>query len=881
MAIGDSKRWGGLRIEPYDPDARDADGDGIIQEGTAWERPLGTRILNSLGQEITTGLEADTRPTGLSIVDRDGNQVDYTPTYETPGSGVTSTGTALSEAGAISLRERGLPSIRDIVTPPESLVQREQLVPEDVPEPPRPEPEVAAEREPVVLDRDELPYIVGLPGGKEEGDDPQYVELKSSDRFSTDAERAKIADVISEVWGDFVDAKAEADRIVNEALRSVIDDYAKKDVLVAVPRWVMGQILKSGRIKSQHETGVSQGTLNPDLREAMENRQFNVPTDLDPRKRIIYGWIRGKQRYNGVESEVPFISPIYGSIYLRLKPRVKQRTTVTLGDSFVTGRFGVPLLSRIRRHLSARLDSERAMNDEREGRSIEMAVSERYFGTEVRSRIAEVLRAVDRRLADRYGDPEDFLGYEPNRYVEAQIHGGVDIEDIYAIEIDERELERESAQEWIAAARKKGIRVGTREQLDAGSYAGEVQGVEPIILRPIDELQKIRDESDGVNPTNYNTLDDAKEVMEGDGAKIHRGIAEGVISELDDRPAQIVDRFDQDVEIPRFGDGRHQMSPPWTGQGDEKTLREEYKNARFAPAWKKVVSMTIGRQLALHASVQELESFFEDFPLDWVLVINPNNGNIVWGPPSYYWSGDPYDVEWLQVGRLSPDYHVLLAEAVASHILGEWAAMGIQTEELQMAVARVFGIRDEMNLRDRTNEVIEAFERPVRQKICDTFIRINYEITQKYLKSLGVKSMLLSRGMRVWRGQGTALSTQLFNEMIDDAPFFDNTRGKVKTRIDGVGMRPMGSWSTSLRVVRTMFAGLSEEGNSRGLSEMFSIQMWATVDSELLLCSPLTGMGCLDEDEWLVIGDYSPEVNMTLHFPHHIDVGLEEYGQED
>ena len=57
--------------------------------------------------------------------------------------------------------------------------------------------------------------------------------------------------------------------------------------------------------------------------------------------------------------------------------------------------------------------------------------------------------------------------------------------------------------------------------------------------------------------------------------------------------------------------------------------------------------------------------------------------------------------------------------------------------------------------------------------------------------------------------------------------------------------------------------------------------MWATVDSELLLCSPLTGMGCLDEDEWLVIGDYSPEVNMTLHFPHHIDVGLEEYGQED
>jgi hypothetical protein len=28
----------------YNPDARDGDGDGIIQEGTKWERPIGTEL---------------------------------------------------------------------------------------------------------------------------------------------------------------------------------------------------------------------------------------------------------------------------------------------------------------------------------------------------------------------------------------------------------------------------------------------------------------------------------------------------------------------------------------------------------------------------------------------------------------------------------------------------------------------------------------------------------------------------------------------------------------------------------------------------------------------------------------------------------------------
>lgn len=74
-------RWK-LRMEPYDPDAKDADGDGIVQEGTAWERPAGVILLNDQWGEIPRGQVAARRPTGLKYIDATGAPISYTPTYE-------------------------------------------------------------------------------------------------------------------------------------------------------------------------------------------------------------------------------------------------------------------------------------------------------------------------------------------------------------------------------------------------------------------------------------------------------------------------------------------------------------------------------------------------------------------------------------------------------------------------------------------------------------------------------------------------------------------------------------------------------------------------------------------------------------------------------
>lgn len=102
-----SVRWGGLRPEPYDPDAVDADNDGIVQEGTAWERPAGTRILDELGREIVRSSTRTSRPAGLRYVDRNGKDVHYVPRSQPPAISGGAASPLQRVVGVPSLREQG------------------------------------------------------------------------------------------------------------------------------------------------------------------------------------------------------------------------------------------------------------------------------------------------------------------------------------------------------------------------------------------------------------------------------------------------------------------------------------------------------------------------------------------------------------------------------------------------------------------------------------------------------------------------------------------------------------------------------------------------------------------------------------------------------
>lgn len=177
---------GPLRQEPYDPDARDGDNDGIVQEGTPWERPAATRFLNEVGEQIERGLTSTTRPKG-KLVDADGNEVDYTPTYERAETGTIGAGrqigqldrqpkleqprpeqpataepgkkpvdqpakpkagTPLADHGAGSLKEQGLRSVRQTAAPQ----------PPPKPKPPATETPAAPVRiDPEIVDRANIP----------------------------------------------------------------------------------------------------------------------------------------------------------------------------------------------------------------------------------------------------------------------------------------------------------------------------------------------------------------------------------------------------------------------------------------------------------------------------------------------------------------------------------------------------------------------------------------------------------------------------------------------------------------------------------------------------------------------------------------------------
>ena len=95
---------------------------------------------------------------------------------------------------------------------------------------------------------------------------------------------------------------------------------------VAIRRGIRGSadILESGRMKTQFETGSSGGAFAPDMRLRAERNGLGMPMDVPLQERPVYGYV-----------DVPggTAHRSYGAVEFQLDEAVKQRTTYTLGDS--------------------------------------------------------------------------------------------------------------------------------------------------------------------------------------------------------------------------------------------------------------------------------------------------------------------------------------------------------------------------------------------------------------------------------------------------------------------------------------------------------------------------------------------------------------------
>lgn len=124
------------------------------------------------------------------------------------------------------------------------------------------------------------------------------------------------------------DASSHEDRL-GDAMNSVGDS---PEVMVATPIEVVEKMIRGDkRFKSQFETGGSRGSYSPDGRAEQEAFAFGLHPSVNEKLRPIYGYIRkGTASYKEIiRGEVRQ----YGEVHFVLKPKVLDRTTFTTDDS--------------------------------------------------------------------------------------------------------------------------------------------------------------------------------------------------------------------------------------------------------------------------------------------------------------------------------------------------------------------------------------------------------------------------------------------------------------------------------------------------------------------------------------------------------------------
>ena len=192
-----------------------------------------------------------------------------------------------------------------------------------------------------------------------------------------------------------------------QALETHIEDLAGQGTHIRITA-PMKDILDGG-VKTSFETG--RGASGRSLREPYEEESMGIPRNLPDHLRPVYGYLgnlHGDENIDNIRS--------YGTTVLTMKPRTQDRTTVTTTDSLASAGLN-PTESATPMKLTEILDGKLSPAE-----LLAMTGRDRNL-----QQLAE---------AARNGEPlrpsstnTSTLG----AYTEAQIHGGVPVEDIAAV----------------------------------------------------------------------------------------------------------------------------------------------------------------------------------------------------------------------------------------------------------------------------------------------------------------------------------------------------------------------------------------------------------------------------------------------------------------
>lgn len=173
-----------------------------------------------------------------------------------------------------------------------------------------------------------------------------------------------------------------------------------------------------------------------------------------------------------------------------------------------------------------------------------------------------------------------------------------------------------------------------------------------------------------------------------------------------------------------------------------------------------------------------------------------------------------------------------LSEKATSVLIRQWACTSGDENPrsilMQLAAQKEFGLEGtsiwwKKEALDKATELFKAHEVAARR-----FLREMYNDTQEHLAKQGLKSVRVVRGYR------------------GDVGIVPSTLAKKMEKVD-IELQPMSSFSSDFKEAKS-FAVV------RPGSEIESSLIFVEVPANRILSCPITGYGCLDEFEWVVLG---------------------------
>ena len=175
----------------------------------------------------------------------------------------------------------------------------------------------------------------------------EYVEKTVDDSFTlTGWEIIKPKDLQFRAMQERLKDEIDAYRFINQenVYQGFEDDLTPEiasvmvngKVCIAMDVYSFGKMMESGdpKFKTQFEIAKSNGHYNPTVRRGAEARSQSIPISVNDSERPIYGYLSTDDfdesiTTNGVEQ--------YGEVRFVLKDYLKDRSTMTIGDSLNTG----------------------------------------------------------------------------------------------------------------------------------------------------------------------------------------------------------------------------------------------------------------------------------------------------------------------------------------------------------------------------------------------------------------------------------------------------------------------------------------------------------------------------------------------------------------